>query len=179
MTHFFLISLLPPLPQKWRALRVNELNSVTEEPYYIPSLHVLRAVLSTDSIVFIRFSVSSESVWAPYPPIIFEVYWMRRYILSRPAVFPVNDTHDDTHESIWRCGVLSTCKCSRRNMKCYTLCIFIFISLSCTHSSPFIQKGSRIGKMEDNLTSADPLSYTTNGSWVDLGSLVRVSSVHI
>ena len=24
--------------------------------------------------------------------------------------------------------------------------------------------GSGIGKMEDNLTSADPLSYTTNGS---------------
>ena len=29
-------------------------------------------------------------------------------------------------------------------------------------------QGSRIGKMEDNLTSADPLSYTTNGSGVDL-----------
>ena len=30
-------------------------------------------------------------------------------------------------------------------------------------------QGSGIGKMEDNLTSADPLSYyTTNGSQVDL-----------
>ena len=29
-------------------------------------------------------------------------------------------------------------------------------------------QGSGIGKMEDNLTSADPLSYTTNGSRVDL-----------
>ena len=29
-------------------------------------------------------------------------------------------------------------------------------------------KGSGIGKMEDNLTSADPLSYSTNGSRVDL-----------
>ena len=33
-------------------------------------------------------------------------------------------------------------------------------------------QGSGIGKMEDNLTSADPLSYTTNESGVDLGSLV-------
>ena len=33
-------------------------------------------------------------------------------------------------------------------------------------------KGSGIGKMEDNLTSADPLSYSTNGSEVDPGSLV-------
>ena len=32
--------------------------------------------------------------------------------------------------------------------------------------------------MEDNLTSADPLSYTTNGSRVDLGSLISVSCVH-
>ena len=32
--------------------------------------------------------------------------------------------------------------------------------------------------MEDNLTSADPLSYTTNGSWGDLGSLVSVSCLH-
>ena len=31
-------------------------------------------------------------------------------------------------------------------------------------------QGSRIEKMEDNLTSADPLSYTTNGSRGDLGS---------
>ena len=30
-----------------------------------------------------------------------------------------------------------------------------------------------IGKMEDNSTSADPLSHTTNGSWVDLASLAR------
>ena len=30
-------------------------------------------------------------------------------------------------------------------------------------------QGSAIGKMEDNLTSADPLSYTSNGSRVDLG----------
>ena len=29
-------------------------------------------------------------------------------------------------------------------------------------------KGCGIGKMEDNLTSADPLSYTTNGSRGDL-----------
>ena len=29
-------------------------------------------------------------------------------------------------------------------------------------------QGSGIGKMEDNLTSADPLSYTTNGSRGDL-----------
>ena len=32
--------------------------------------------------------------------------------------------------------------------------------------------------MEDNLTSADLLSYTTNGSGVDLGSLVSGSCVH-
>ena len=38
-------------------------------------------------------------------------------------------------------------------------------------------QGSGIGKMEDNLTSADPLSYTTNGSGIDLGSLVSVSCV--
>ena len=31
-------------------------------------------------------------------------------------------------------------------------------------------QGSGIGKMEDNLTSADPLSYTTNGSRVDQGA---------
>ena len=29
-------------------------------------------------------------------------------------------------------------------------------------------QGSRIGKILDNLTSADPLSYTTNGSLEDL-----------
>ena len=29
-------------------------------------------------------------------------------------------------------------------------------------------QGMDIGKIEDNLTSADPLSYTTNGSRVDL-----------
>ena len=39
-------------------------------------------------------------------------------------------------------------------------------------------KGARIGKIGDNLTSADPLSYTTNGSGVDPGSLVSVSCVH-
>ena len=32
-----------------------------------------------------------------------------------------------------------------------------------------------IGKMEDNLTNADPLSYTTNGLRVDQVSLVSVS----
>ena len=32
-------------------------------------------------------------------------------------------------------------------------------------------QGSGKGKVEDNLTSANPLSYTTNGSRVDLGSL--------
>ena len=32
--------------------------------------------------------------------------------------------------------------------------------------------------MEDNLTSADPLSYTTCRSRVDLGSLVSISCVH-
>ena len=32
--------------------------------------------------------------------------------------------------------------------------------------------------MEDNLTSADPLSYITNGFGVDPGSLVSVSCVH-
>ena len=36
-------------------------------------------------------------------------------------------------------------------------------------------QGIRKEKMEENLTSADPLSYTTNGSWVDLVSLVSVS----
>ena len=36
-------------------------------------------------------------------------------------------------------------------------------------------QGSGIGKMEDNLTSADSLSYTTNGFGVDLGSLVSAS----
>ena len=36
-------------------------------------------------------------------------------------------------------------------------------------------QGCRIGKMEDNLTSADPLSYTTNGSRVDLEHRVSVS----
>ena len=38
-------------------------------------------------------------------------------------------------------------------------------------------QGSGIGKMEDNLTSADPLSYTTNGSQVDLEHRVSVSNV--
>ena len=32
--------------------------------------------------------------------------------------------------------------------------------------------------MEDNLTSALPLSYTTNESWVDPVSLVAVSCMH-
>ena len=36
-------------------------------------------------------------------------------------------------------------------------------------------QGSGIGKMEDNLTSADPLSYTTNGSRVDLENRVSFS----
>ena len=31
-----------------------------------------------------------------------------------------------------------------------------------------VSQGGGIGKMEDNLTSADPLSYTTNGSRGDL-----------
>ena len=39
-------------------------------------------------------------------------------------------------------------------------------------------QGSGIGKMEDNLTSADQLSYTTNRSGVDPGSLVGVSCMH-
>ena len=36
-------------------------------------------------------------------------------------------------------------------------------------------QGSGIGKIEDNLTSADPLSYITNESRVDLVSKVSVS----
>ena len=36
-------------------------------------------------------------------------------------------------------------------------------------------QGSGIRMMEDNLTSVNPLSYTTNGSWVDLGSSVKAS----
>ena len=39
-------------------------------------------------------------------------------------------------------------------------------------------QGSGIGKIEDNLTNADPLSYTTNGSQGDLGSLISISCVH-
>ena len=35
-----------------------------------------------------------------------------------------------------------------------------------------VSQVSRMGKMEDNLTSVDKLSYTTNGSIVDPGSLV-------
>ena len=35
-----------------------------------------------------------------------------------------------------------------------------------------------MGKIEDNLMSADLLSYITNGSGVDPGSLVRISCVH-
>ena len=35
-------------------------------------------------------------------------------------------------------------------------------------------QGSGIGKMEDNLTSPDLLSYTTNGSRVDLVRVVRL-----
>ena len=39
-------------------------------------------------------------------------------------------------------------------------------------------QGSGIEKIEDNLTRADPLSYTTtNGTRVDLVSLVSVSSL--
>ena len=37
-------------------------------------------------------------------------------------------------------------------------------------------QGSGIGKMEDNLTSADSLSYTTNGSRVDLENRVSVKN---
>ena len=35
-----------------------------------------------------------------------------------------------------------------------------------------------IGKMEENLISAESLSYSTNGSQGDRGSLVSVSCVH-
>ena len=49
-------------------------------------------------------------------------------------------------------------------------------SLCKVNKQDFLQvfQGSGIGKMEDNLTSADPLSYTTNGSRGDQEHRVSV-----
>ena len=62
-----------------------------------------------------------------------------------------------------------------------------YVNSSCK-SAPFTKvnkqnflqvfQGNGIGNMEDNLTSADPLSYATIGSRVDQGSWVSVSCVH-
>ena len=48
---------------------------------------------------------------------------------------------------------------------------FLIIRLEGKYKDFFqVFQGSGIGKIEDNLTSADPLSYATNRSRGDLGS---------
>ena len=108
-----------------------------------------------------------RSVVPIFPAVFLTVFEMDSFFTTAEDVLPKGNTTQERIVNITGMIDQTAIQLLTKLLQRMVIVVSLVLLVNIQDFSQVFQ-GSGIGKMEDNLTSADPLSYTTNGSRGDL-----------